>query len=138
MAEFRAMGFAIQLAGSLIAILALAWFAHRLGLGGDARIQSPEEARELAEEAVHGFEAEEVAIDRAGMGALCRDADGRVLLLRRHGSHWAARLLDSHAHARLDRSFLTLATADRRFGSVTFDLGEEAPVWAASLRRIAG
>lgn len=130
------MGLAIQLAGSLIAILVLAWVAHRLGLGGDARIRSEDEARALADEALHGFEPTEIAIDKAGMGALCRDGDGRVLLLRRHGSHWASRLLDSHAHARLDRTFLTLATADRRFGSVTFDLGDKAAIWAASLRRI--
>lgn len=131
------MGLVMQLVGSLVAILALAWIAHRLGLGGDARIRSEEEARVLADEAIHGFDPVEIAIDRAGMGALCRDALGRVLLLRRHGAHWASRLLDSHANTRLDRGFLTLATADRRFGSVTFDLGDEAPVWAASLRRIA-
>lgn len=130
------MGLAIQLAGSLIAILVLAWIAHRLKLGGDARIRSEDEARALADEALHGFEPVDIAIDKAGMGALCRDAQGRVMLLRRHGSHWASRLLDSHAHARLDRTFLTLATADKRFGSVTFDLGEKAAIWAASLRRI--
>ena len=131
------MGLAIQLAGSLVAILVLAWIAHRLKRGGDARIRSEEEARALADEAIHGFDPVEIAIDRAGMGALCRDDQGRVLLLRRHGTHWASRLLDSHANARLDRTFLTLATADRRFGSVTFDLGEKAAIWAASLRRIA-
>lgn len=130
------MALVIQLGGSLVAILVLAWIAHRLRLGGDARIRSEEEARALADEAIHGFTPVEVAIDRAGMGALCRDGAGRVLLLRRHGSHWASRLLDSHANARLDRSFLTLATADRLFGSVTFDLGDKAPAWAASLRRI--
>jgi hypothetical protein len=130
------MGLAVQLAGSLIAILALAWLARRLELGGDTRIDSEDDARRLADEAVHGFDPVEIAVDRAGMGALCRDSAGRVLLLRRHGSHWASRLLDSHAHTRLDRGFLTLATADRRFGSVTFDLGDRAAVWAASLRRI--
>lgn len=130
------MGLAIQLAGSLIAILVLAWIAHRLRLGGDVRIRSEDEARALADEAIHGFEPVEIAIDKAGMGALCRDDEGRVLLLRRHGSHWASRLLDSHAHTRLDHGFLTLATADRRFGSVTFDLGDKAAIWAASLRRI--
>lgn len=130
------MNFALQLGGSLIAILALAWVAHRLRLGGDARIRSEDEVRALADEALHGFDPVEMAIDKAGMGALCRDAGGRVLLLRRHGSHWASRLLDSHAHTRLDRGFLTLATADRRFGSVTFDLGDKAAIWAASLRRI--
>ena len=130
------MGLVIQLAGSLAAILALAWVAHRLRLGGDARIRGEDEARALADEAIHGFDPVEIAIDKAGMGALCRDAAGRVLLLRRHGSHFASRLLDSPAHARLDRGFLTLATADRTFGSVTFDLGDKAPVWAASLRRV--
>lgn len=130
------MGFLIQIAGSLVAILALAWVAHRLRLGGDARIRSEDDARALADEAMHGFEPAEIAIDRAGMGALCRDRQGRVLLLRRHGSHFASRLLDSHANTRLDRGFLTLATSDRTFGSVTFDLGEQAPAWAASLRRI--
>lgn len=130
------MQFAWQLAGSLVAILFLAWLALRLGLGGDARIRSEDEARALADEAIDGFDAVEVAVDRAGMGALCRNAAGQVMLLRRHGSHFAARLIDSHAHARLDRGFLTLATADRRFGSVTFDLGDAAPAWAASLRRI--
>lgn len=132
------MGMLVQLGGSLVAILALAWIAHRLRLGGDARIRSEDDVRGLADEAMHGFEPEEIAIDKAGMGALCRDARGRVLLLRRHGSHFAARLLDSHAHTRLDRGFLTLATSDRTFGSVTFDLGEQAPAWAASLRRVTG
>ncbi|MCL4671626.1 MAG: hypothetical protein KJZ64_01535 [Sphingomonadaceae bacterium] len=126
----------LQFGGSLLAILALAWLAHRLGLGGDTRIADEAHARALADEAMCGFEAVDVVIDRAGMGALLRDAHGRVLLLRRHGTHFASRLLDSYAHARLDRNFLTLATADKRFGSVTLDLGQKAPEWAASLRRL--
>lgn len=131
------MSFVWQIIGSLVAILLLAWLAQRLGLGGDARIRGEEEARRLADEALCGFEPVEIALDKAGMGALCRDGAGRVLLLRRHGSHFAARLLDSHAHARLDRGLLTLATGDRRFGGVTFDLGDQAPAWAASLRRLS-
>ena len=129
------MSLALQFAGSLLAILALAWIAQRMGLGGDARIRSDEEARALADEALHGFDPVDIAIDKAGMGALCRDAEGRVLLLRRHGSHWASRLLDGQTDARLDGSFLTLVP-DRRFGGVTFDLGDEAAIWAASMRRI--
>ena len=131
------MMLALKLGGSLLAILALAWLAKRLGLGGDTRIRDEAHARELAEEAHSGFEAEEVAIDRAGYGALLRDREGRVLLLRRHGTHFAARLLDHHANVRLDRQQLTLGTADRRFGEATFDLGEHAAAWAASLRRLA-
>ena len=125
-----------QFAGSLIAILLLAWIASRLHLGGDARIRSEEQARDLAQEAIYGFEAQDIAIDRAGMGALLRDDEGRILLVRRHGTHFASRLLDSHVHARLDQGFLKLATSDRRFGSVTLDLGSKAGEWAASLRRL--
>lgn len=130
------MSLVLQLAGSLIAIFLLAWLAHKLGLGGDMRIRDEDHARELAGEALYGFEVRDIAIDRAGMGALLRDAAGRVMLLRRHGTHFAARLLDGHDHVRLDRTQLTLATSDRRFGGITLDLGEQAPQWAAGLRRL--
>ena len=59
----------LQIGGSLVAILLLAWIAHRLGLGGDTRIRSEDQARELADEAVSGFEPVDIAIDRAGMRA---------------------------------------------------------------------
>ena len=127
---------ALQFGGSLAAILALAWLARRLGLGGDPRLRDPDEARRLAGEALCGFEAQEVALDRAGIGALLRDSAGRIMLLRRHGVHWVARLLDSHAGVRLDRSFMTIATGDKTFGAITFDLGDQAQAWASSLRRI--
>ncbi|MCT2557668.1 hypothetical protein N0B51_01605 [Tsuneonella sp. YG55] len=126
----------IQMGASLIAILALAWIALRLGLGGDARIRDEAHLRELAQEALYGFEPVEIAIDRAGLAALARDGEGRVMLLRRHGAHFAARLLDGHAHARLDRNFLVVGTSDRRFGEITLDLGPQAQAWAASLRRL--
>ncbi|MGN6495796.1 MAG: hypothetical protein ACTHK5_00430 [Tsuneonella sp.] len=126
----------LQFGGSLLAILALAWTASRLRLGGDTRIRDARHARELADEAICGFDAQDLAIDRAGYGALLRDTSGRVLLLRRHGAHFAARLLDSHTHSRLDRNFLTVATTDKRFGGVTLDLGDQAQHWAASLRRL--
>jgi hypothetical protein len=126
----------LQLGASLLAILALALVAWKLRLGGDLRIRDEAHARELADEALCGFEPQDLAIDRAGYGALLRDGDGRIMLLKRHGAHFACRLLDSHVHSRLDRNFLTVATADRRFGSVTLDLGEQAQYWAASLRRL--
>ena len=127
---------ALQFSGSLAAILLLAWLARRLGLGGDPRLREPEEARRLAGEALCGFEATDVVLDRAGIGALLRDSTGRIMLLRRHGVHWVARLLDGHAGVRLDRSFMTIFTRDRRFGAITLDLGDQAQVWASSLRRI--
>jgi hypothetical protein len=129
---------AIRFAASLIAIGLLALLARWLGLGGDLRIRDDAQARDLAREAVPGFEPAEIAIDRAGIGALLRDAAGRVLLLRRHGTHFAARLLDSHAETRLDHNFLTIATSDRSFGAFTLDLGPQAQIWAGSFRRLGG
>ena len=130
------IGQALQFVGSLAAILLLAWLARRLGLGGDPRLRDPEEAKRLAGEALCGFDAQDVVLDRAGIGALLRDSAGRMMLLRRHGVHWVARLLDSHAGVRLDRSFMTIATGDKSFGAITLDLGDQAQAWAGSLRRI--
>ncbi|HQS69558.1 MAG TPA: hypothetical protein PLM58_08010 [Novosphingobium sp.] len=127
---------ALQALTSLAAILLVVWLTRRLRLGGDPRILSEQQACQLAEEAICGFNAQSVAVDRAGIGALVRDALGRVMIIRQHGSHFAARLLTSHAHVRLDERFLTLATDDRRFGTITLDLGDQAAVWAASLRRL--
>lgn len=124
----------IQLAVSVALILAVTWLAHHLGLGADVRLRSEVQARELARSALSGFEPAELVLDRAGIGALARDAQGRVLLLKRHGAHFAGRLLDSHAFAQLDRNFLTISSGERRFAPVTLDLGEQAQVWAASLR----
>lgn len=129
-------GLALQALASLGAILALAWLARKLQLGGDPRIQGEEHAHALADEAICGFDAKAVAVDRAGIGAIARDAAGRILLIRQHGSHFAARELVSLAGVRLDGRFLTLSTDDRGFGTITLDLGEQAQVWAASLRRL--
>ena len=126
----------LQLSGSIIAILLLWLFAIKLELGGDIRIRDEDHARQLAEDALYGFIPAELVIDRAGMGALLRDAAGRVMLLRRHGGKFAARLLDSHSFARLDRNFLTVANGEKRFGDFTLDLGEQAQIWASSLRRL--
>jgi hypothetical protein len=126
----------LQLGGSIIAILLLWLLAVRLGLGGDVRIRDADHARQLAEDALDGFAPIEIAIDRAGVAALLRDAAGRVMLVRRHGAQFAARLLDNHSFARLDRNFLTVANGEKRFGAFTLDLGENAQVWASSLRRL--
>lgn len=126
----------LQPPASLLAILALAWLAGRMGLGADVRIRDEHHARQLAAEAICGFEASELAVDRAGIGAVLRDPAGRVMLLKRHGARFAARLLDGHAATRLDRNFLTVGTGEAQFGELTLDLGPQAAVWASSLRRL--
>lgn len=129
-------GIALQALGSLIAVLLVFALVRALGMGSDVRIADEAEARALAEEARCGFDPVEVALDRARIGALLRNSKGEVMLIRRHGARFAARVLSSHAGARLDRGFLTLSTEDPHFGSITLDLGERAQVWAASLRRL--
>lgn len=131
-------GIALQLGGSLIAILLLSWLARIMGLGGDVRLRSETEVRELAHAASCTFDPVEIGIDRAGIGALLRDSDGRIMLVRRHGVNFVARLLTSHHGSRLDRNLLTIASGERMFGAVTLDLGAEAQGWASSLRRLEG
>ncbi|MEO7383930.1 MAG: hypothetical protein ABIU18_03265 [Novosphingobium sp.] len=129
-------GIAIQLGASLVAILAVAGLAVWLGLGGDVRLRDSDEARALARITHCGFDAVDVVLDRAGIGALLRDGEGRVMLLRRHGVHFAGRMLTDHRGIRLDHNFITVATADKNFGSVKLDLGPEAQAWAGTLRRL--
>lgn len=127
----------LKLAGSVAAILFLAWLARRLQLGGDVRIRSEEQARAIAEEIVCGFDATDIAIDKAGIAALLRDAKGRHLLVRRHGAQFAGRLLDGHTETRLDQHFLTVGTGERTFGKITLNLGDQAQYWAAGLRHLS-
>ena len=126
----------LKLAGSVIAILFLAWFAHWLDLGGDERIRDEEQARLIADQILCGFDPVDIAIDKAGIGALMRDSQGRHLLVRRHGAKFAGRLLDRHSETRLDHNFLTVGTGEYSFGKVTLNLGSQAQYWAAGLRHL--
>jgi hypothetical protein len=126
----------LKLAGSLVAIFFLAWLAKYLKLGGDVRIRSDEQARVIADQILPGFEPVDIAIDKAGIGALMRDAGGRHLLVRRHGAQFAGRLLDRHSDTRLDQNFLTVGTGEKTFGKVTLNLGPQAQYWAAGLRHL--
>ncbi len=126
----------LKLGGSVVAVLFLAWLARWLGLGGDLRIRSDEQARAIADQVICGFEPVDIAIDKAGIGALMRDAGGRHLLVRRHGAQFAGRLLDRHSDTRLDQNFLTVGTGEKTFGKVTLNLGPQAQYWAAGLRHL--
>jgi hypothetical protein len=125
-----------KLSASIAAVLLLAWVAKHMGLGGDVRIRDEAHARKLAEEAICGFEPVEIVLDRAGIGALMKDVNGRHLLIRRHGAQWVGRLLDGHAKSRLDQNFLTIGTREKSFGKITLNLGAEAQYWAAGLRHM--
>jgi hypothetical protein len=121
------------LAGSLVAVLLLAWVAKAMGLGGDVRLDH-DAARRIAED--EGFMPVDVITDRAGIAAIARDAGGRHMLIRRHGVNFVTRILHPPLDARLDQKFLTIGTGEPMFGRITLDLGDAASVWAAGLRRV--
>lgn len=129
---------AINALASLIAVVLLGGFAHWLGLGGDVRIRDADHARALAQDVQYGFDPVDVIVDKAGFGALLRDAEGRQMVIRRAGARFAGRLLEPGMDARLDRQFLTLGSDTSPFGAVTLNLGEEAQIWAAGLRNLRG
>ena len=124
----------IQTGASLVAVLFIAWLVGRMGLGADPRIEDAAHAIRLAEEAEAGFGGTEVARDRAGFAAIVRNAAGRMMLVRAHGNHFAARPVDAATVGRLDKDFLTLTTPERTFGKVTLQLGKEAGMWASRMR----
>lgn len=123
-----------QLGASVAAVLFVVWLVKKMGLGADPRIADDAHAIRLAEEAEAGFHGIEVARDRAGFAAIVRNAAGRQMLVRAHGNHFAARLVDGRTTGRLNHDFLTLIPDDPRFGSVTLKLGQAAGSWAAHLR----
>lgn len=125
----------LQFLGSLVAILALAGVALWLKLGPSPRLSEEDEARAAAEEAVSGFEAVEVGLDREGRGALLRDAAGRILLLRPHGTHFAGRLLTPAARMELDGEVLSVDTAEKRFGTARLTL-DDPSAWMQALEAI--
>jgi hypothetical protein len=126
----------IKLGGSLVAVLALAWIAKLMGLGGDVRIRDADHARALAFDALYGFAAIDVVVDRAGYGALLKDVSGRHALVRQHGAHFVSRLITPQAEGRLDQQFLTIDLAEPEFAPVTLNLGPAAQYWASGLRHL--
>ena len=125
----------LQFLGSLAAILVLAAVAWRLKLGPEPRLEDEKAACRAADEAVSGFEPVAIGLDREGRGALLRDAGGRILLLRPHGSHFAGRLLSDRADARIEDGVLFIDTAEKRYGSARLALAD-ASAWMQAIEAI--
>lgn len=124
----------IQLGLSLVAVFFVAWLVGKIGLGADPRIVDADHAIRLAEEAEAGFRGTDVARDRAGFSAIVKNDEGRMMLVRAHGNHYAARPVDASVEGRLDKDFLTLTTPEKTFGAVTLQLGKDAGMWASRMR----
>ncbi len=125
----------VQFIGSLLAIIALAGLAAWLKLGPEPRLENEEQARFAADQAVSGYEPLAIGIDKKGRGAIMRDAAGRILLIRPHGSHFAGRLLSPAAKLSVVDDRLTVDTGERRYGAFTLRLGQPS-AWVQAHRAI--
>ena len=125
----------LQFLGSLAAILVLAGIAGGLKLGPERKLESEDEARRAADEAVDGFDAVHLSLDREGRGALMSDASGNILLLRPHGTHFAGRILTAAASAAIEGDTLIIDTAEKRYGAARLVL-DDAPAWVQRIEAI--
>ncbi|WP_374944216.1 hypothetical protein [Sphingomonas sp.] len=120
-----------MLAGSLLAVLALAGIAWALKLGRDRPIESPEEAADAADAALAGFVTAGAVVGADGAAALAVDGGGRVAVCKRHGARIAVREVAWTA-VRATPEGMRVDTGERRFGAVTV-----AGVNALDVRRLA-
>lgn len=129
----------LQFAGSLIAILLLAWLARKLGLGGAPRLDTHSAVLDAAREAVDGFEPAGAAIDSDGRAALARNDAGQIMILKPHGSRVAGRILGPSASASLqsggDGPVITVDCGERTFGIVYLRL-TDAQTWADAINAL--
>jgi len=107
----------VQLAGSIVAILALAGFARWLKLG-ESRIATEDDARRFAEEALAGFEGGRALISGDGSAALVQ-GQGTIAVLKRHGAKVAVRRLVPPLRVREAVEGATVDTGEKLFGPVT-------------------
>ncbi|MEM7667048.1 MAG: hypothetical protein AAF250_14415 [Pseudomonadota bacterium] len=124
---------------SLIAIFALAALAKVMRLGGDARIADEDEARRLADEVSDGFVAEQVALDPSGCAALLKDAEGRIMLIKRHGNQFAGRILTKDAKAEVATGTIYIDSGERQFGGAHIEHDEASvslSIWADAINRL--
>lgn len=118
--------------GSLAAILALAGLAALMKLGGQPVLTSNAAAAKAAGEVQDGYEPVEIALDKNGAAALLRDKEGRVMLIKRHGTRFAGRILASGSSARAEADTLIVDCGETRFGMVKLALGDTYS-WAETI-----
>lgn len=77
--------------GSLAAIAALVGVCWALGFRVDPVLADTAEAERIADAALTGFRARDIALGADRRGALLRGHDERLVLVRPVGDHWVVR-----------------------------------------------
>lgn len=93
------------------AVVALAWL---LGFRRTPRLADAAEAERVADEALTGFVARAVTLDREGRAALLDGNDGRTVLVRAAGDRWVVRIVAASAVER-DPDRVTVREGSRAY-----------------------
>lgn len=125
----------VQSGASSLAILALYGLARFLGLGGKPTLSDQDRLRAVADEVDSGFSIDQQAVDRSGTGALVKDAGGRIMVIKRHGNHFAGRILSKGAKVREEVDALVVDCGEARFGRVRLSIDNPAS-WADAINRL--
>ena len=129
----------LQTAGSLFAILALAGLAWWLRLGPALPLSDEDDVRRIATEIEDGFAPVAIACDEEGAGALARDVQGRVMLIRPHGNRFVGRVLAAGASAVLEdhpgKFNIIIDSGEVRFGKAFLTL-PEPETWAEAINAL--
>lgn len=121
------------LIGSLAAVFFVAAVSWFLGMGRTPRIESGDQARQLACDAHSGFEPTDAVVSRDGKAALVSGRNGDFVLLREHGANIAARVMHEQPPIRQDGNMLIVETGERLYGDLRLDLGaEDARRWSGT------
>jgi hypothetical protein len=116
---------------SLFGILTLVLLARALGFAGAPVLADAGEARRIAVDALHDFDAAEAALAKGGTAALVAGRDGRVVLVRPFGDRWVVRVVNG-AMAQVTGDRLRIAPDEAMFPATELVLGDAAS-WAKRL-----
>lgn len=103
--------------GSLLVIFAVTALVRWMRLG-EVALENRQQAFDWAERNIPFFTASEAIVSEDGQGALVMDDAGRVVLVKRHGSKFAARLIEQPIDAERDGPIWCIGSGDRQFGRV--------------------
>ncbi|KEO87758.1 hypothetical protein EH31_06275 [Erythrobacter longus] len=125
----------LQFLVSLIAILALFALARAMKLGGQPKLTDKGSVAFAAGEVEDGYVAERVAIARGGDAALARNAEGRIMVIKRHGNRFAGRVLTPEAKVREEVDAIIIDCDDVRFGKVRLSI-DDPGIWVDAINRL--
>ena len=113
-----------QLAGSIVGVFAIAALIRYLGMG-HSKLADEAQAQRLAEDMVSGFHAAEVILSESRDAALLIGQDKSFVVLKTHGSKFAARHLQSPLNFVRAEENIEVDSGERAYGKVLLTLSAE-------------